>query len=141
MNATVHDLAAARLRSAQRRAAGRARHPACAGRGPDPDDWVARAHGVLDAVEQLLAHGRAADVLAFCRRAVALLEENAAEVDDPAPLVRLARRLGDLERRAAAAGGPRPRGRQRGSRPSRQSIRSWGVAPSGTGTSGPIAPY
>jgi hypothetical protein len=68
---------------------------------PAPGDWETDAHGVLDAVEELLATGRASDVIAFCELAVAFLETNAAEIEDPTPLVRLARRLGDLERRAA----------------------------------------
>jgi hypothetical protein len=63
-------------------------------------DWAADAHGVLDAVEELLACGDTSDVVAFCELAVAYLEANASEIDDPTPLVRLARRLGDLERRA-----------------------------------------
>jgi hypothetical protein len=67
----------------------------------DHEDWAADAHGVLDAVEDLLATGRTADVIAFCELAVAFLEANACDIDDPTPLVRLARRLGDLERRAA----------------------------------------
>ena len=68
---------------------------------PAPGDWATDTHGVLDAVEELLATGRATDVIAFCELAVAFLEANATDIDDPAPLVRLARRLGDLERRAA----------------------------------------
>ena len=68
---------------------------------PVPGDWATDAHGVLDAVEELLATGRTADVIAFCELAVAFLEANAGDIDDPTPLVRLARRLGDLERRAA----------------------------------------
>jgi len=63
-------------------------------------DWAADAHGVLDAVEALLARGDTSDVIAFCELAVAYLEANASEIDDPTPLVRLARRLGDLQRRA-----------------------------------------
>ena len=66
-----------------------------------PGDWATDAHGVLDAVEALLATGRTADVIAFCELAVAFLEANASDIEDPTPLVRLARRLGDLERRAA----------------------------------------
>jgi hypothetical protein len=66
-----------------------------------PGDWATDAHGVLDAVEELLATGRATDVIAFCELAVAFLEANAAEIDDPAPLVRIGRRIGDLQRRAA----------------------------------------
>lgn len=68
---------------------------------PGPGDWVTDAHDVLDAVEQLLATGRTTDVIAFCELAVAFLEANASDIEDPAPLVRLGRRLGDLERRAA----------------------------------------
>ena len=59
-------------------------------------------HGVLDAVEDLLATGGAAEVIAFCELAVAYLEANASDIDDPAPLVRLGRRIGDLQQRAAA---------------------------------------
>jgi hypothetical protein len=62
--------------------------------------WATDAHGVLDAVEDLLARGDTAEVITFCELAVAYLEANASDIDDPAPLVRLARRLGDLERRA-----------------------------------------
>lgn len=65
-----------------------------------PADWATGAHDVLDAVEELLASGRVADVVAFCELAVAFLEANAADIEDPAPLVRLGRRLGDLQRRA-----------------------------------------
>ncbi len=68
---------------------------------PTPGDWASDAHGVLDAVEELLATGRPADVIAFCELAVAFLEANASDIEDPAPLVRLGRRLGDLQRRAA----------------------------------------
>jgi hypothetical protein len=66
-----------------------------------PGDWATDAHGVLDAVEELLATGRTADVIAFCELAVAFLEANASDIEDPTPLVRLARRLGDLQGRAA----------------------------------------
>ena len=59
-------------------------------------NWAAEAHGVLDAVEEL----DATDAIAFCERAVTYLEANASDIDDPAPLVGLARRLGDLQRRA-----------------------------------------
>jgi hypothetical protein len=68
---------------------------------PEPGDWAIDADGVLDAVEELLATGRTSDVIAFCELAVAFLEANAADIDDPTPLVRLGRRLGDLQRRAA----------------------------------------
>ena len=74
---------------------------------PRPGDWAADAHEVLDAVEALLGTGRTADVVAFCELAVAYLEANAGDIEDPTPLVRLARRLGDLERRAAASGSRR----------------------------------
>ena len=73
-----------------------ARRPA-----PSDGDWSTDVHGVLDAVEELLATGRASDVIAFCELAVAFLEANASDIDDPAPLVRLGRRIGDLQRRAA----------------------------------------
>jgi hypothetical protein len=77
--------------------------------------WAAEAHGVLDAAEGLLAEGDATDVIAFCELAVSYLEANASDIGDPAPLVPLARRLGDLHRRAmggvpaARAGGPASR--------------------------------
>ena len=58
--------------------------------------WAAEAHGVLDAAEEL----DATDAIAFCQLAVSYLEANASDIDDPTPLVSLARRLGDLERRA-----------------------------------------
>ena len=80
-------------------------------------NWSAEAHGVLDAAEQL----DATDAIAFCELAVSYLEANASEIDDPAPLIRLARRLGQITAgaQAARAGGPasarhparRPRGR------------------------------
>ncbi len=63
-------------------------------------DWAAEAHDVLDTVEQLLARGDTSDVITFCELAVAYLEANASDIDDPTPLVSLARRLGDLQRRA-----------------------------------------
>jgi len=65
-------------------------------------DWAADAHDVLDAVEQLLVGGDTADVIVFCELAVTYLEANAADIDDPTPLVSLARRLGDLQRRATS---------------------------------------
>jgi hypothetical protein len=67
-------------------------------------NWAAEAHGVLDAAEQL----DASDAIAFCELAVSYLEANASEIDDPAPLVRLARRLGQITAGAQAvrAGGP-----------------------------------
>jgi hypothetical protein len=92
MTATVLPFPSTRSRAARRR------------RTPPPPvgatGWAADAHEVLDTVEVLLARGEVAEVLAFCERAVAVLEHNATEIVDPAPLVRLARRLGDLERRA-----------------------------------------
>ena len=79
--------------------------------------WAAQAHGVLDAAEEL----DATDAIAFCELAVSYLEAHASDIDDPAPLVPLARRLGEITAgaRAARAGGPasrhpaarRPRGR------------------------------
>jgi len=79
--------------------------------------WAAEAHGVLDAAEEL----DATDAIAFCELAVSYLEANASDIDDPAPLVHLARRLGEITAgaRAARATGPasrhpaahRPRGR------------------------------
>jgi hypothetical protein len=79
--------------------------------------WAAEAHGVLDAAEEL----DATDAIAFCELAVSYLEANASDIDDPAPLVHLARRLGEITAgaRAARAAGPasrhpaghRPRGR------------------------------
>ena len=75
---------------------------------PEPDsDWAADAEHVLDAVEALLATGNTTDVIAFCDRAVAYLEANACDIVDPAPLVRLAHRLGDLQRRATQPSAPR----------------------------------
>ena len=41
------------------------------------------------------------DAIAFCELAVSYLEANASDIDDPAPLVRLARRLGELTGRAS----------------------------------------
>ncbi len=76
-----------------------ARFPGARTRGAD---WATDAHDILDEVEELLARGHVADVLAFCDRAVAVLERNARDIVDPAPLVRLARRVGDLERQARA---------------------------------------
>jgi hypothetical protein len=82
MTATVHYLPTARL------------------------DWAADANHVLDAVEELLVHGDTADVIVFCELAVTYLEANASDIDDPTPLVRLARRLGDLQRRATMSRHP-----------------------------------
>ena len=62
-------------------------------------NWAAEAHGVLDAVEEL----DATDAIAFCERAVTYLEANASDIDDPARLVRLAERLGEITARARAA--------------------------------------
>jgi hypothetical protein len=64
-------------------------------------DWATGVHDVLDSVEELLAAGDTATVVTFCELAVTYLEANACDIADPAPLVRLARRLGDLQRRAA----------------------------------------
>jgi hypothetical protein len=97
MSATVHYLPTARPVRSITEASGAA-NPR--GLAPD-DDWAADADGVLDAVEELLATGRASDVIAFCELAVAFLEANACDIEDPTPLVRLARRLGDLQRRAS----------------------------------------
>jgi len=71
------------------------------------DDWAADADHVLDAVEVLLSTGNTTDVIAFCTRAVAFLEANAADIEDPAPLVRLGHRLGDLQRRATLSSAAR----------------------------------
>ena len=76
---------------------------------PRPGDWATEAHGVLDAVEDLLATGRTADVVAFCELAVAYLEANADDIEDPAPLVRLGQRLGELLTRAATTTARPPR--------------------------------
>jgi hypothetical protein len=82
MTATVHYLPTARL------------------------DWAAGANDVLDAVEELLVRGDTTDVIVFCELAVTYLEANASDIDDPAPLVRLAQRLGDLQRRATMSRHP-----------------------------------
>ena len=76
--------------------------------------WSAAANGVLDAAAQL----DATDAIAFCELAVSYLEANASDIDDPAPLVRLAERLGEITAgaRAARAGGPASR-RPRAHRP------------------------
>ena len=70
--------------------------------------WTLEAHGVLDDVEALLARGDVTDVVTFCELAIAYLEANADDIDDPAALVRLAERLGELTARARAsrAAGP-----------------------------------
>ena len=94
MSATVHYLPTAR--------------PAPSGVTDSDGDWAAGAHDVLDTVEDLLATGRTADVIAFCELAVAVLEANACDIEDPTPLVRLARRLGDLHRRASLRSPHRP---------------------------------
>jgi hypothetical protein len=96
MSATVHYLPTARP------VPGASAHPI-------DEDWAADAEGVLDAVEELLVRGRTADVVAFCELAVAYLEANACEIEDPTPLVRLSRRLGDLQRRATMRSPARPR--------------------------------
>ena len=96
MTATVHYLPRARP------------VPGAAARPTEGSDWATEAHDVLDAVEQLLARGRTADVIAFCELAVAYLEANATEIEDPTPLVRLGRRLGDLQRQATVLGRARP---------------------------------
>ena len=87
MTATVHYLPTARL------------------------DWAAGANDVLDAVEELLVRGDTTDVIVFCELAVTYLEANASDIDDPAPLVHLARRLGEITAgaRAARAAGPASR--------------------------------
>ncbi len=60
-------------------------------------DWATDVQRVLDAAEEL----DATDAIAFCELAVSYLEANASDIDDPAPLVRLARRLGEISARAA----------------------------------------
>ncbi|MET0145321.1 MAG: SWIM zinc finger family protein [Ilumatobacteraceae bacterium] len=70
------------------------------GSASDGRSWEAQAAGVLDAAESLLASGRADDVLAFCERAVACLEDGASEIADDEALGRLAERLVRLRRRA-----------------------------------------
>jgi hypothetical protein len=72
-------------------------------------DWSSDAHGVLDAVEELLASGCTSDVITFCELAVAYLEANADDIEDPAPLVRLGQRLGELLTRAATTTARPPR--------------------------------
>jgi hypothetical protein len=70
----------------------------------DDDDWEERAHRVIDAAEELLAAGRAAEVVEFCGLATRCLNRNAVELGDPCALHGLAERLGDLRARAGAHG-------------------------------------
>jgi hypothetical protein len=78
---------------------------------PVPDDdedddgsWAERAHRVIDAAEELLAAGRAAEVVEFCGLATCCLHRNAAELSDPGALLGLTERLGDLRARAGRRG-------------------------------------
>ncbi len=70
----------------------------------EDDSWAERAHRVIDAAEELLAAGRAAEVVEFCGLATRCLDRNAAELGDPCALHGLAERLGDLRVRAGANG-------------------------------------
>lgn len=69
------------------------------------DDWEGRADDVIDSVEAILAGGNPAEVVAFCERAIALVEHSAPDVGDSAALRRLAERLADLHVRARRLGG------------------------------------
>jgi hypothetical protein len=70
----------------------------------DDDGWAERAHRVIDAAEELLAAGRAAEVVEFCGLAARCLDHNAAALGDPAALLGLTERLGDLRTRACGHG-------------------------------------
>jgi hypothetical protein len=70
----------------------------------EEDGWEQRAHRVIDAAEELLAAGRAAEVVEFCGLAARCLDHNATELGDPAALVGLTERLGELRARACAHG-------------------------------------
>lgn len=65
--------------------------------------WSVEAASVVDAVEDLLAAGRAADVIGFCEDAVSRLETDADAIHDEGALAALVERLGDLHLRACAA--------------------------------------
>jgi hypothetical protein len=67
-------------------------------------DWAERAHRVIDAAEELLAAGRAAEVVEFCGLATRCLDRSAADLDDPGTLCGLTERLGDLRVRAGGCG-------------------------------------
>lgn len=71
----------------------------------DDGDWEGRADDVIDSVEAILAGGDTAEVVAFCERAIALVEHIAPDVGDGAALRRLAERLADLHVRARRLGG------------------------------------
>jgi hypothetical protein len=68
------------------------------------DGWAQRAHRVIDAAEELLAAGRAAEVVEFCGLATRCLDRSAGELDDPAAMSVLTGRLGDLRARAGGCG-------------------------------------
>jgi hypothetical protein len=70
----------------------------------DDDGWAERAHRVVDAAEELLAAGRAAEVVEFCGLAARCLDRNAAELGNPCALLGLTERLGDLRARAGGHG-------------------------------------
>ena len=70
----------------------------------DDDDWAERAHRVIDAAEELLAAGRATEVVEFCGLATRCLDHNAADLGDACALHGLAERLGDLRARAVGHG-------------------------------------
>jgi hypothetical protein len=70
----------------------------------DDDCWAERAHRVIDAAEELLTAGRAAEVVEFCGLATRCLHRNAAELSDPGALLGLTERLGDLRARAGGRG-------------------------------------
>jgi hypothetical protein len=70
----------------------------------EEDGWTARAHRVIDAAEELLAAGRAAEVVEFCTLAAGCLGRNAAELCNPGAVLGLTQRLGDLRTRACGDG-------------------------------------
>jgi hypothetical protein len=77
---------------------------------PEHDDdeeevgWAEGVHRVIDAAEELLAAGRAAEVVEFCTLATGCLGRNAAELGNPLVVRGLTERLGDLRTRACADG-------------------------------------
>jgi hypothetical protein len=70
----------------------------------DREDWVERAHRVIDVAEELLAAGRAADVVEFCALAAGCLGRSAAEIGQPRVVLGLTERLGALRLRAGGDG-------------------------------------
>jgi hypothetical protein len=70
----------------------------------EDDGWAQRAHRVIDAAEELLAAGRAAEVVEFCGLADRCLDRNRTELGDHIALLGLTERLGDLRARACGHG-------------------------------------